>query len=71
VWARGWGRGAARPAAGIKGGKSARAARPVAARKGSTSARAASPAAARKGGKAGKAGGEGDEPVDGSGQLGS
>ena len=47
------GGGAPRPAAELKGGKSARAARPV---------------AARQGGKASKAGGEGDEPVGAGGQ---
>jgi len=56
VWVCVRGRGAARPAAGLKGGKSAKAARPV---------------AARKGGKGGKAGGEGDEPVGAGGQPGS
>jgi len=60
VWV--WGKGAARSAAGLKGGKSARAARPVAARKRGKSARAARPVAARKGGKGGKARGEGGQP---------
>ena len=68
MWAWSWGRGAARPAKGLKGGKSTRATRPVAARKGGKSARAASPLAAHKGGKGGKAGGEGDENFGAGGQ---